>query len=160
MPCWQFECILRPREMTTHLLISQGYGNMGRDDEHWKQHRNWDKWIQYVQVFVAPSCTEILAWGWRRLAPVARRHLVKRQQGNSHELCHSLLCNCEQSDLKCVLVKAWSTCASVLSPPAYARCSTISPSLQLAPSPLQACKREHKSLIKKATNQEPYKYVG
>lgn len=34
MSHWQFECISRPQEKMTHLLISQGDGSMGRYDEH------------------------------------------------------------------------------------------------------------------------------
>lgn len=109
MSHWQLECILRPQEKMTHLLISQGDGSMGQDDAHWKQCRDWGSWSPYARGLAAPSCTKIperSRWRLALTSPPGMRHL-KKQSRETVKPCHSSLCSCGQGILKCVFVEMW-----------------------------------------------------
>lgn len=146
MSHWQLECILRAREKMTHLLISQGDGSMGQDDEHWKQCRDWGRWSPYVQGLAAPSCTKTPDRSRWRLALTTRNETPRETAGKQS--------NPATAPLATVGKGAWNVslwrCEECLEPTALCSChrgSITSPSLHLAPCSSQASKGEYKSLI-------------
>lgn len=68
----------------------------------------WEGWC--LQLYRG-ICME-----WWTLVPLIRGNLMKWYQRNSHELCHSFLCNCGHGNLKYVYMKRRRTYANVLSP--------------------------------------------
>lgn len=150
MSHWQLECILRPQEKMTHLLISQGDGSMGQDDAHWKQCRDWGRWSPYARGLAAPSCTkipEMSRWWLTLTSPPGMRHL-KKQSRETVKPCHSSLCSCGQG-IGFWNVSLWrcEECFEHIDLCFSHRGSTTSPSLHLAPSSSQASKGKCKSLI-------------